>query len=163
MSSPAAYSLSNVNSAATPVHHKSLDPEASQHSRMDPIMSREAGFADFWNTVSPKEASSDPKASSNQVLSQLSTATPGVDIPSQQPHPSMILQQPAMTAQHISQMYPQLSTIALSGMTSTPINLAKKPTTGFGFVVDNDVEKQKAGASRDAFSFIQDAMKNSKS
>lgn len=163
MSSPAAYSLSNVNSAAMPEHQKSVDPEASQHSRMDPIMSREAGFADLWNTVSPKEASSDPKASSNQVLSQLSTATPQVDMPSQHPHPSMTLQQPAMTAQHISQMYPQLSSITLSGMTSTPINLAKKPTTGFGFVVDNDDEKQKAGASRDAFSFIQDAMKNNKS
>ncbi|XP_011670310.2 uncharacterized protein LOC105441140 [Strongylocentrotus purpuratus] len=163
MSAPAAYSLSNVNPGATPVHQKSVDPEASQHSRMDPIMSREAGFADLWNTVSPKEASSDPKASSNQVLSQLSTATPQVDMPSQHPHPSMTLQQPVMSAQHISQMYPQLSSITLSGVTSTPINLAKKPTTGFGFVVDNDDEKQKAGASRDAFSFIQDAMKNSKS
>ena len=111
MSSPAANGLSNVNSAAIPVHQKPVDPEAPQHSRMDPIMSREAGFADLWNTVSPKEASSDPKASSNQVLSQLSTAVTQVDMPSQQPHPSMTLHQPAMTAQHISQMYPQLSSI----------------------------------------------------
>nr|XP_054763742.1 uncharacterized protein LOC129270374 [Lytechinus pictus] len=162
MSSPVTHGVIPVNPVGVSEHQDVVDREATQHRSVDPIMSREAGFADLWKTVSPKKASSHPKASSDQVLSKLSTVNPQVDMPSQR-HPSGAFQQPVMTAQHISQMYPQLSSVMLSGTTSVPINLAKKPTTGFGFVVDTDDEQQKAATSRDAFSFIQDAMKNSKS
>ncbi|XP_072168081.1 AP-4 complex accessory subunit tepsin-like [Diadema setosum] len=153
---PSSQDIKQVN--FTPATQQSIKGDVtSSGPRVDPLMSREAGFAELWSSISP----SDSPTKKPPKKPPLPTSA---GVPNAHGSPLRSNAHPGLTSQQIASLYPQLSNSVLSGSSSTPLNLATKPTMGFGFVASGDGEDKQSGTSstRDVFSFVQDAMKSGK-
>ncbi|XP_071477000.1 AP-4 complex accessory subunit tepsin-like [Diadema antillarum] len=153
---PPGQDINQVN-FTPPTQQLNKGDVTSSGARVDPLMSREAGFAELWSSISPNDSPT------KKPLKKPPLPTSS-GVPSVHGSPLRSSAQPGLTSQQIASLYPQLSNSVLSGASSTPLNLATKPTTGFGFVASGDGEDKqtRTSSTRDVFSFVQDALKSGK-